>query len=75
MPLTATVSGNWTAPMLWFQAGRTVIGATIGSSSFGLGFSAPDYRIEHGATGEQADSAPPQPAPTRARERTLTRLL
>ena len=39
LPLTATVSGNWTAPMFWFQAGRTVIGATIGSSSFGLGFS------------------------------------
>jgi hypothetical protein len=49
LPLTATVSGNLTAPICWFQTGLTVIGATIGWSSLGLGLSSPKSR----AAGEQ----------------------
>ena len=41
VPLTATVSGNWTEPRLWLQTGRTVIGAVIGSSGLALGLSVP----------------------------------
>ena len=62
LPLTATVSGNWTAPRLRFQAGRTAIGAVIGSSGFGFGLSGPN-RLHPART--TAPSSAAALAPTR----------